>query len=185
MEILFIILIGLLSVGMFITLNIRLSHAEYETDKLHLLRRNDRKLLDKQLNNNRTPSPIPTYVTGVRRKKDELVEYLGVIYLVLKDNYGGTLPANNPTEYRPLDSETINFGYPVSHGEQPSTCKGKVSDVKLEIGRTWSKDEIKADAQKFQERELDERMEALEKYLKIELTPTKTTPAHYKKITKK
>ena len=155
----------------------------------------------------------------MRRKRGELVEYLGVIYLVLERNDSCRLPPNNPTQYQPLESETIDFGQPkdfdggdeidvtkiaihdTSTGKtykSPEdmktihTWKGKVSDVKLETGRTWSKDEIKADYQKILNNckfptppnvyqvtldDLDERMEALEKYLKIEpVSYTHLTP---------
>ena len=220
--------LSILVVGLFCTYKIGFSNGKNRSkDKIKEMQ-GEMKDYEKRFwdlyswyNDNHTPSSIPFFIPYVGNKKGELVKYL---------NDGTTLPPNNPTQYQPLESETINFGQPdpkkaytfifdggdeidvtkiAVHdpstgktyrwpvGIQPiSTLEGKVSDVKLEIGRTWSKAEIEADAQKILNNGKsptppEEKIEAIEKHLGIEYveekvtTKTKTTPAHYqKKVTK-
>ena len=60
---------------------------------------------------NTQPSPIRHYVGGVSRKKDEIIRYQNILYLVLEDNDGSDLPVNNPTQYQPMTSDSIvGFG---------------------------------------------------------------------------
>ena len=57
------------------------------------------------------PSPIRHYVRDISYKKDEIIRYQNILYLVLVDNDGSNLPVNNATQYKPMTSDSIvGFG---------------------------------------------------------------------------